>query len=157
MRMTRLQPWLGTILRNSHRMTRRAARARERRESAQLEADPTSIEKVVAARELYALIDELLGELDDEERFVIRQSPTLHRTTTVMRTHPPPSSPPTAVIDSPKILRNARHTHPVDAGRRGTVPVSSRHAGCHVPRPAPGRPLLLSAIALHQWVHALSG
>jgi RNA polymerase sigma-70 factor (ECF subfamily) len=79
-RRSGLRPWLGTILRNNHRMARRSARARERREQALESLEPPSIESVVAAQQLYALLDELLEELDDEDRHIIRERYVADRT-----------------------------------------------------------------------------
>ena len=72
-RRSGLRPWLGTILRNNHRMARRSARARERREQAQSSPEAPSVESMVAAQQLYTLLDELLEELDDEDRHIIRE------------------------------------------------------------------------------------
>lgn len=68
-----LRPWLSSILRNNHRMARRSARARTRRESAQSSPEVLSVETLVAAREIYALLDDLLEELDDADRHLIRE------------------------------------------------------------------------------------
>ncbi|MEM6293831.1 MAG: sigma-70 family RNA polymerase sigma factor [Myxococcota bacterium] len=68
-----LRPWLGTILRNNHRMARRSAQARQRREQAQTSPDAPSPEAMVAAQQLHALLGELLEELDEDDRHIIRQ------------------------------------------------------------------------------------
>ncbi len=79
-RRSGLRPWLGTILRNNHRMARRSARARERREQAHPSPEVPSVESMVAAQQLYALLDELLEELDDEDRHIIRERYVAERT-----------------------------------------------------------------------------
>lgn len=68
----RLRPWLARVLRNNQRMQRRSARARERREQNVPQREPAmTAESIVAANQLYALLDELLEELDDEDRALI--------------------------------------------------------------------------------------
>lgn len=68
-----LRPWLRTILRNGHRMTRRAERARVQREMAQSAPEAPSAESMVAAQQLYALLDALLDELDAEDRELLER------------------------------------------------------------------------------------
>lgn len=68
-----LRPWLGSILRNNHRMARRSARARARRESGQAAPDVPSVETLVAAQQIHALLAELLEDLDEEDRHIIRE------------------------------------------------------------------------------------
>ena len=69
------RPWLRQVLVNEQRMRLRGRRRRDEREQSQREVhdDPPDLEDIVHCLEVARIVDDLLGELDDDVQLVVRE------------------------------------------------------------------------------------